>query len=186
MTPCFDFMPRSATSAHLRSWWPGMRGSSMQPPCVAAVAPTSPRKWRRRCLPIWPGRQVHWSVTQLSPALKASPEHEVCSYRRLQRAEQRRRKLNDMAAIASYDFQPPTNSAPEWDRLRPVIDQALDRLNERDREIVLLRYYQGLSYVEVGAPFRPQACGHFPNGGSLLGGPQSHRSVASANRPGEG
>lgn len=48
----------------------------------------------------------------------------------------------------------PDNSSPcpeaEWDRLRPVLDQALDRLPERDRDVVLLRYFQGLSFSELG------------------------------------
>ena len=45
-------------------------------------------------------------------------------------------------------------AAADWARLRPVIDGALDELEERDREAVLLRYFEGRSYAEVGARLR--------------------------------
>ena len=43
---------------------------------------------------------------------------------------------------------------PEWDRLRPVLDEAMHELSERDREAILLRYFEGRAFAEVGA-----ACG---------------------------
>ncbi|MBL9206780.1 MAG: sigma-70 family RNA polymerase sigma factor [Opitutaceae bacterium] len=46
-------------------------------------------------------------------------------------------------------------SSPEprvdWENLRPVIDAAMDDLKEADREIVLLRFFEGLSFAAVGA-----------------------------------
>lgn len=48
----------------------------------------------------------------------------------------------------------PDNSSPspeaEWEHLRPVLDEALDRLPHRDRDLILLRYFQGLSFPELG------------------------------------
>ena len=41
--------------------------------------------------------------------------------------------------------------AAEWDRLRPVIDDALRALGERDREAVLLRFFEGRAFADVGA-----------------------------------
>lgn len=38
----------------------------------------------------------------------------------------------------------------DWDRTRPVIDAALAELSERDREAVLLRYFEGHDYSSVG------------------------------------
>ncbi|MCX6952301.1 MAG: sigma-70 family RNA polymerase sigma factor [Verrucomicrobia bacterium] len=41
--------------------------------------------------------------------------------------------------------------AAEWERVRPVIDDALHALDERDREAVLLRFFEGRPFAEVGA-----------------------------------
>lgn len=45
------------------------------------------------------------------------------------------------------------NAAPasDWERIRPLIDQALDVLPPADREAVLLHFFEGRSFVEVGA-----------------------------------
>ena len=46
-----------------------------------------------------------------------------------------------------------SGAAPEadWDRLRPVLDAAMRELSERDREAVLLRFFEGRGFAEVGA-----------------------------------
>lgn len=44
----------------------------------------------------------------------------------------------------------PANDA-EWKQLRPVLDDALDHLSETDRQAVLLRFFEGKSFVEIGA-----------------------------------
>jgi RNA polymerase sigma factor (sigma-70 family) len=47
------------------------------------------------------------------------------------------------------------NAAPadrmDWERLMPVIDEALNGLGEWDRELVLLRYFQENSFIEISA-----------------------------------
>jgi RNA polymerase sigma factor (sigma-70 family) len=40
---------------------------------------------------------------------------------------------------------------PAWESLRPVIDEALHELDEKDRTALLLRYFEGRSLAEVGA-----------------------------------
>ena len=40
---------------------------------------------------------------------------------------------------------------PAWEQLRPAIDDALHELGERDREAILLRYFEGRSFSEIGA-----------------------------------
>jgi RNA polymerase sigma factor (sigma-70 family) len=42
----------------------------------------------------------------------------------------------------------------DWEQLRPVLDDALDELGETERQAVLLRYFEGKSYAEVGARLR--------------------------------
>lgn len=39
----------------------------------------------------------------------------------------------------------------DWERLRPLLDEAVGGLREGEREAVLLRYFKGLSHREVGA-----------------------------------
>ncbi len=47
-----------------------------------------------------------------------------------------------------------TTPAADWERLRPVIDEALHSLDERDREAVLLRFFEGRAFAEVGQNLR--------------------------------
>jgi RNA polymerase sigma factor (sigma-70 family) len=66
------------------------------------------------------------------------------------RAE-RRRQAREQEAQAMQELL--SSPAPEagWDRLRPVLDDVMHDLNERDREAVLLRFFEGRPFAEVGA-----------------------------------
>lgn len=63
------------------------------------------------------------------------------------RAERRRQRREHEAFIM---HPPPTAPDPQWEQLRLLMDEAMGRLRERDREAVLLRFFKGLSYGEVG------------------------------------
>ena len=39
---------------------------------------------------------------------------------------------------------------PNWDRMAPLLDEALSKLNEKDRQAVLLRYFENKSLSQVG------------------------------------
>ncbi len=45
------------------------------------------------------------------------------------------------------------NSTPEsgWEQLRPIIDETMAALNERDREVVLMRFFENCPLAEIGA-----------------------------------
>jgi RNA polymerase sigma factor (sigma-70 family) len=47
------------------------------------------------------------------------------------------------------------NSTPDggWERLGPIIDDTMGELNERDREVVLLRYFQNRPLAEIGTKY---------------------------------
>jgi RNA polymerase sigma factor (sigma-70 family) len=65
----------------------------------------------------------------------------------LQRTEQRR-QAREQAALAMNAFE--SESPPSWESIRPVLDQALDRLNRQDRDALLLRFFEQRSLAEVG------------------------------------
>ncbi len=61
------------------------------------------------------------------------------------RGELRRQSREQQA----YAMQPADEPQIDWERLRPMIDEVLEALGERDREVVLLRYFRGLSFAEI-------------------------------------
>lgn len=69
--------------------------------------------------------------------------------RRVREQEAQTMMTNDSAGTTGAD-----GAAVAWERLRPVLDEALDELEERDREAVLLRFSEGKSFAEVGARLR--------------------------------
>ncbi|HVU39027.1 MAG TPA: sigma-70 family RNA polymerase sigma factor [Opitutales bacterium] len=63
------------------------------------------------------------------------------------RGEQRRRARETEATIMQEST---TATELDWERLQPLLDEAVGRLGEKDRAAVVLRYFQGLSHREVG------------------------------------
>jgi len=69
---------------------------------------------------------------------------------RMNRTEQRRQAREQEANMMNqllHDDTPPT----DWNRLRPVIEDAMHELDDKDRHAVLLRYFQNKTLNEVGA-----------------------------------
>lgn len=68
------------------------------------------------------------------------------------RAE-RRRQIRENAALVMSDLT--NDSAGEdWEQIRPILDQVLLELNDRDREAVLLRYFENRPFAEIAAHLR--------------------------------
>jgi RNA polymerase sigma factor (sigma-70 family) len=65
------------------------------------------------------------------------------------RAERRRRTREQEAQLMQDLISAPAPAA-DWERLRPVLDDAMHRLNQRDREAVLLRFFENRPFAEVG------------------------------------
>ena len=61
---------------------------------------------------------------------------------------EKRRQLREHAAV--MDLTSP-DSAPHWQELEPLLDGALETLDEPDRTAILLRYFEGRSMVDVGS-----------------------------------
>ncbi len=64
------------------------------------------------------------------------------------RTEDRRRDREE-----KFMREPASESAPDadWEKLRPMLDDAMHELKETDREAVLLRYFENRQFAEVGA-----------------------------------
>jgi RNA polymerase sigma factor (sigma-70 family) len=60
----------------------------------------------------------------------------------------RRREANERLAMEQLIIN--SESAPDWDLIRPVLDEALDSLGDEDRAALLLRYFENKSLREVG------------------------------------
>jgi len=67
---------------------------------------------------------------------------------------ERRRRAREQEAHTMDEFSPSPASEPEWDRVRPTIDAAIAELDERDRDAVSLRFFNGCSFADIGARLR--------------------------------
>ena len=65
------------------------------------------------------------------------------------RAERRRREREKEANAMEQIFNESTSTA-DWDRVRPLLDDAIAELNDRDRDAVTLRFLASASFGEVG------------------------------------
>ncbi len=69
---------------------------------------------------------------------------------KIARSEARREAREREAAMSSV-VEAGAPAEAEWSRLKPVLDDALEGLGERDRSAVLLRHVRGWSFAEVGS-----------------------------------
>lgn len=67
---------------------------------------------------------------------------------RLRRAEFRRQRYEQAAAAEPTLADP--GAAVDWERLRPLLDEAVDALSPADREAVLLRFFARRPFAEIG------------------------------------
>ena len=62
-----------------------------------------------------------------------------------------RRQAREKSAAEERQMDMEARTTPEkWQEVRPVLDQALDKLNRGDRDAVLLRFFRGATFAEVG------------------------------------
>jgi len=78
--------------------------------------------------------------------------HRAARYEALEliRSETRRKTRERVAMEGSTQN---SETEPAWHSVRPLLDEALDSLEETDRRAVLLRYFQGAGFREIGAAF---------------------------------
>lgn len=65
---------------------------------------------------------------------------------------ERRRQAREQEALQMENLtKDETAAALDWERVRPVLDDVMNELGRGDREAVLLRFFEGRDYAEVGA-----------------------------------
>lgn len=69
------------------------------------------------------------------------------------RGEQRRR-AREQEACTMHELNDDSGLRQPWHQMRPLIDEVLGKLRERDREAVLLRYFDELTFAQVGERLR--------------------------------
>ena len=62
---------------------------------------------------------------------------------------QRRRQLREQEALMEGVFQNEPDAA--WEQLSPLLDEAMARLRDKDRDAIVLRFFENKSLQEVGA-----------------------------------
>src|SRR5437868_1906898 len=71
--------------------------------------------------------------------------------RTAKRDQHRRRRHEAGAAISPQAASPLRLEQETWERMAPLLDEAVASLRESDRQIVLLRFYEGDGFAEIGA-----------------------------------
>jgi RNA polymerase sigma factor (sigma-70 family) len=66
-----------------------------------------------------------------------------------QRRAAARRRFHELEAQLHSEI-PSSTPDPLWEKMSPFLDAALDRLGEKDRQAVLLRFFENKSLAEVG------------------------------------
>ena len=74
------------------------------------------------------------------------------------RTENRRRDREEQFMRESIHETAPevgrvTPCAPDWEKIRPSLDEVMHELKEADREAILLRYFENRPFAEIGGKF---------------------------------
>ncbi|HUR58360.1 MAG TPA: sigma-70 family RNA polymerase sigma factor [Opitutaceae bacterium] len=67
---------------------------------------------------------------------------------------ERRRRVREQEAHAMQEIHAAPAGETDWEKVRPAIDAAIAELDERDRDAVSLRFFDGCSWAEVGGRLR--------------------------------
>lgn len=65
---------------------------------------------------------------------------------------QRRRQRHEQEAYMQSTFDPPQADST-WEQFSPLLDAAMTQLQQRDRDAIVLRFFEGKSLRDVGATF---------------------------------
>lgn len=63
---------------------------------------------------------------------------------------ERRRRAREQESQAMHEISLNPTAAADWDKVRPVLDEAMGELSEDDRDAVALRFFEGRAFAEIG------------------------------------
>ncbi len=63
---------------------------------------------------------------------------------------ERRRRTREQETQIMNETSPGADVAVDWERLRPLLDQALGELGNAERDAVALRFFEGRAFAEIG------------------------------------
>ena len=89
------------------------------------------------------------SHTSLTGWLYTSTRYVAANIRRTER----RRTIREQEAHAMNALLSQPDSQPDWSLLGPLLDDAMHKLDDAEREAVLLRHFEKRSYAEIGLRF---------------------------------
>jgi RNA polymerase sigma factor (sigma-70 family) len=69
------------------------------------------------------------------------------------RAENRRR-ARETEAHTMHELTANPGGAADWEKLRPTLDQAIGELKDDDRDAVVMRFFEGKSFADMGTRLR--------------------------------
>ena len=73
----------------------------------------------------------------------------IFAARQILRTE-RRRQIREQEAVQTNSLSAESENA-DWQQIRPLLDDALNRLNQTDRDALLLRFFENQTFAQVGA-----------------------------------
>lgn len=71
----------------------------------------------------------------------------IFAARQILRGDRRRREREQQAVTMNA---PSSDTESDWQQIRPLLDEALDRLNKTDRNALLLRFFEQQSFAQIG------------------------------------
>jgi RNA polymerase sigma factor (sigma-70 family) len=95
------------------------------------LARKAPSLCRRPVLASWLYTSTHYAVANL-------------------RRQERRQRIRDHEAHLMQETNSDGAGDADWERLRPELDRELHALDRRDRDAVLLRFFESKSFADVG------------------------------------
>ncbi len=67
---------------------------------------------------------------------------------------ERRRRAREQETSLMNELTGTPDAVTDWDRIRPLLDEALEELNDPDRDAIALRYFEGRAFADVGRALR--------------------------------
>jgi RNA polymerase sigma factor (sigma-70 family) len=67
---------------------------------------------------------------------------------------EQRRKAREFQAVAQWNEPTNNGDSRDWERIKPLLDSAIDSLSRPDRDAVVLRYLERRDFYEIGVALR--------------------------------